>query len=94
MRLVVLLALCLGLAGSLLPADDAKAVPSKEELFRSVIANVPDYREFLTVDELYQSVLRLGERHPDLVTVTTLGHTAAGTPIYECRIGHGRRSAR
>jgi len=93
MRLVVLLALCLGLAGSLLSADETKVVPSKDELFRSVIANVPDYPEFLTVDELYESVLRLGEQHPEIVTVTTLGHTAAGTPIYECRIGHGRNHA-
>ncbi len=93
MRLVVPLPLCLCLAGSPAFADDGKVVSSKEELFRSVVANVPDYRDFLTVDELYQSVLRLGEQYPEIVTVRTLGHTATGTPIYECRVGQGRNHA-
>ena len=47
--------------------------PDKETLFRSVLEAVPDYQDFLTVDELHQAILDLGEEHPGLVTVTTKG---------------------
>ena len=91
MRWMVLLSLCLACPAAF--AGDVGVVSSKEELFRSVMEKVPDYQDFLTVDELFESVLRLGEQFPEVVTVRALGHSASGTPIYECRIGRGRNHA-
>jgi hypothetical protein len=64
-----------------------------ETLFRNVAAAMPDYKDFLTVDELQQSLVALKARYPDQVTLHVLGTTAAGSPITECVIGRGKRHA-
>lgn len=65
----------------------------KEAFFQHVVSGMPDYREFLTVDELHASLRGLKERYPDLVSLDTVGKTDLGSPIYEFRVGKGKRHA-
>ncbi|MFO7246681.1 MAG: M14 family zinc carboxypeptidase [Thermaerobacter sp.] len=61
--------------------------------FRNALEAVPDYPEFLTVDELDASTRALAEAHPDLVQVRVIGRSRSGRPIPMLRIGSGRRRA-
>jgi hypothetical protein len=54
---------------------------------------MPDYQDFLTVDELHRALEGLKEEHPDLVSLTVLGETEQGNPIYEFQIGNGANHA-
>jgi hypothetical protein len=54
-----------------------------------LIADVPDYREFLTVQELSASSRDLARRHPKLVTLQTIGTSTEGRPIEMLTIGNG-----
>jgi hypothetical protein len=65
----------------------------KEELFREVISSMPDYQDFLTVDELHGALQSLKEEYPELVSLTVLGETEQGNPIYEFQIGTGSNHA-
>ncbi len=44
---------------------------------KKLIDNIPDYEQFLTVEEMDASTLKLAEEYPDLVTVTKEGLPAA-----------------
>jgi len=59
----------------------------------SVLADVPDYQAFLTVDELKASTRELAARHPDTVTVLAAGQSRQGDPIEALRIGDGPKTA-
>jgi hypothetical protein len=61
----------------------------RDELFREVVSSMPDYQDFLTVDELYGALEELQEEHPDLVSLTVVGETERGKPIYEFQVGRG-----
>ncbi len=65
----------------------------RHKLFREVVASMPDYQDFLTVDELHGALEALKEEHPELVTLTVLGETEQGNPIYEFEIGDGANHA-
>ena len=54
-----------------------------------ILKDVPDYKAFLTVDELKASSARLVDRHPDLVRVVPIGHSTDGEEIEMLRIGDG-----
>jgi hypothetical protein len=54
---------------------------------------MPDYQDFLTVDELHGALLSLKGKHPELVSLTVLGETERGQPIYEFRVGEGANHA-
>jgi hypothetical protein len=58
-----------------------------------LIADVPDYREFLTVQELSASSRDLARRFPKLVTLQTIGTSTEGRPIEMLTIGNGSRTA-
>jgi hypothetical protein len=88
-----MLLLPLSLTCGLLSGCDSRHPVDKDTLFRSVIEAVPDYQDFLTVDELHQSILDLGDEYPNLVSVTVVGRSTEGAPIYEFRIGQGRHHA-
>jgi hypothetical protein len=62
-------------------------------LFRQVADAMPDYAEFLTVDELQQGLEALRARYPDQVRLRVVGASASGSPITECQIGRGRKHA-
>lgn len=64
-----------------------------QEIFQSLIDSVPDYKAFMTVDEMDQSSKKLAEVHPECVTLTELGHSRAGHPLYCLKIGSGPKNA-
>jgi hypothetical protein len=61
----------------------------RDELFREVLSSMPAYQDFLTVDELHGALIGLEEEHPELVSLTVLGETEQGNPIYEFQVGNG-----
>ena len=69
------------------PAGDPEA------LFRRVADNMPDYADFLTVDELQRDLVALQAKYPDRIRLRVIGASANGTPITECEIGRGSRHA-
>lgn len=60
---------------------------------QSFVQNIPDYKAFLTVSELNDALIQLGEEYPDLVEVFVAGHSRKGEPIYCAKIGKGSRNA-
>lgn len=61
--------------------------------FQSVVANVPDYKAFLTVDEMDESCRKLANEFPDLVTVFEAGKSRKGHSILCMKIGDGPKNA-
>lgn len=61
--------------------------------FSAVLAEVPDYKEFLTVDELNANSRALAERFPDVVRMREIGRSKNGESIQALTIGKGRRNA-
>lgn len=57
------------------------------------LEKVPDYKVFMTVDELDDSTLRLREKYPDIVNMFEIGKTRDGDRIYAIKIGRGRLNA-
>ncbi|MEM2126838.1 MAG: M14 family zinc carboxypeptidase [Candidatus Bathyarchaeia archaeon] len=62
-------------------------------MYEDVIKGVPDYREFLLVDELNESSTALAEEHPEIVDLFELGFSRKGEPIKALRVGDGRLKA-
>lgn len=58
-----------------------------------LIADVPEYHEFLTVQELSASSRELARRYPKLVTLQTIGTSTEGRPIEMLTIGSGPKKA-
>lgn len=54
-----------------------------------VLRDVPDYKRFLTVDELNGSAERLARQHPQTVRLVPIGRSTDGETIRMLRIGHG-----
>lgn len=63
------------------------------ELIERVLAKVPDYETFMTVDELDESSRRLAAAHPDTVTLMELGKSRSGHPLLCLKIGTGSENA-
>ena len=63
----------------------------KEE-FQEILNNVPDYKEFLTVDELDESSRKLAEQY-DSVDLLEIGKSDKGKPILCLKIGNGKKNA-
>jgi hypothetical protein len=60
--------------------------------FEDILRGVPDYREFMTVDELNTSSQRLADEH-DHVEFFRIGESTEGEPISALKIGEGSRNA-
>ncbi len=60
---------------------------------QSILDNVPDYKVFLTVDELDAALIQLGKDYPDKVTVTQVGTSRKGNPMLCAKIGNGSKAA-
>lgn len=56
------------------------------------MAGIPDYRHFLTLEELDESSRKLAEQYPDVVKMFEIGKTAEGRPLYCLKIGQGKRN--
>ncbi|WP_078427561.1 M14 family zinc carboxypeptidase [Alkalihalobacterium alkalinitrilicum] len=61
--------------------------------FQPVIDNVPDYKEFLTVEEMDKSCWKLAEEYPDIVSVFEAGKSREGHAILCMKIGDGPKDA-
>ncbi|MBB6637895.1 M14 family zinc carboxypeptidase [Cohnella thailandensis] len=62
-------------------------------LVNRVIADIPDFERFLTLDELDASSRKLAEEYPAIVRLSTIGHSREGHPLLMLRIGNGSRRA-
>lgn len=58
-----------------------------------ILKRVPKYQEFLTIDELHQSSVRLVDEFPGLAKLQVMGASTDGRPIELLTIGHGKRTA-
>lgn len=63
----------------------------KQEM-RDIVADVPDYDAFLTVDELNLSAHQLAEEYPDIVQLLPIGHSRQGDLIEAMKIGSGPKT--
>ena len=60
---------------------------------KKIVDNVPDYKSFLTVDELDESTWQLAKDYPDVVSVFEAGKSRKGHPILCSKIGDGEKVA-
>ncbi len=58
-----------------------------------VLSHVPDYKAFLTVDELHASTHELVAEAPGIVDIVPVGISRAGSPIEAIKIGRGTKTA-
>lgn len=58
-----------------------------------ILNQVPDYKEFLTIDELRQSAHALAEKYPETVTLIPIGHSKKNYPIEALKISDGPKNA-
>lgn len=65
----------------------------EQQMLQSVLADVPNYEAFLTVDELNLSAHQLATEYPDIVTLMTIGQSRQGDPIEVLKIGSGANTA-
>jgi len=62
-------------------------------MIKSLIEKVPDYRGFLTVDELRQSEVELARNYPGAVELKTIRKSKSGESIRVLKIGQGKHQA-
>ena len=60
-----------------------------KKIFEDVIAGIPDYKEFLTVEELDANSFKLAEKYPEVVSIFEMGKTREGRPLNCLKIGNG-----
>ena len=63
------------------------------EIITELLKNIPDYKQFLTLEELDESTKKLAREHPDCVSMFELGKTAEGRSILALKIGNGSKNA-
>lgn len=64
-----------------------------EEIFRKLLDDIPDYKEFLTVREMDEHSRELAREHPESTSVYEMGQTREGRPLLCLKIGSGKRNA-
>ncbi len=60
-----------------------------KEIYSKLIAGIPEYKEFLTVDEMDASSRALARQYPDRVELFEFGKTRDGHPLNCLKIGNG-----
>jgi hypothetical protein len=60
---------------------------------RDLLDGIPDYREYMNVDELNSSSEKLARDHPSTVKMLDLGKSSKGEPIRCLKMGEGKHSA-
>lgn len=63
------------------------------DFIQKLIDNIPDYQQFLTVDEMDENSKRLAAEFPGIVEIFEAGKSRKGHPIYCLKIGQGSRNA-
>ncbi|MGB6864920.1 MAG: M14 family zinc carboxypeptidase [Candidatus Aminicenantaceae bacterium] len=71
----------------------AEKVVNRDEFFQDIVSSMPDYEDFLTVDELHQSLSDLKKKYSKLIVLSKIGETEMGNPIFEFKIGEGKYHA-
>lgn len=61
-------------------------------MINRIINEVPDYKEFLTVDEMDRNSIKLAERYPDVVKIESVGKSRKGYDINCLKIGNGKHN--
>lgn len=61
--------------------------------FKEILSKIPDYKYFLTVDEMDESSKLLAKQYPDKVELIHAGNSRKGHPIYCLKIGNGSKNA-
>lgn len=61
--------------------------------FDDLLQKIPDYKEFLTVDEMDANSRQLAEEYPDVVECMEIGRTRGDHPLYCLKIGSGSQNA-
>jgi hypothetical protein len=64
-----------------------------KKVFETVLQNIPDYKEFLTLNELDESSRKLVWTYPDVVSLFEIGKSRAGHPLLCLKIGSGSKNA-
>lgn len=62
-------------------------------MFQKLLAEIPDYREFLTAAELDDSSRRLAREYPESVSLFEMGRTREDRSLLCLQIGRGERNA-
>lgn len=65
----------------------------KLEAVLKIIADIPDYQVFFTVDELNENTKILAQNHPEAMEIIPLGTSQAGDPIEAIKFGNGSKTA-
>lgn len=61
--------------------------------FEDVVKNIPDYKEFMTVEEMDASSQKLAEDYPEVVEIFEIGKTRENHPLHCLKIGEGSKNA-
>lgn len=64
-----------------------------EEIFQSLVDGIPDYQEFMTLQEMDENSRELARKHPESTSLFEMGRTREGRPLLCLKIGGGERSA-
>ncbi len=64
-----------------------------KKIIDELLDGIPEYKEFLTVDEMDQSSKKLAEDYPDIVEIFEMGRTRENHPLYCLKIGEGSNNA-
>ena len=64
-----------------------------EEIFQKLIEEIPDYKEFFTVQEMDEHSRELARQHPESTSIFEIGQTREGRPLLCLKIGQGERNA-
>jgi len=63
-----------------------------KELIEQIINRVPDYKEFLTVEEMDKNSKKLANKYPEIVEVFEMGKTRDNNSLYCLKIGKGSKN--
>lgn len=63
------------------------------KVYKTLLKNIPKYKEFLTVKELDKNSQLLAEQYPDHVEISCLGYSRRNKPVYCLKIGSGHENA-
>lgn len=62
-------------------------------IFTELLNNIPDYKAFLTLEELDASSRALAKNYPDVVSLFEMGRTKDNHPLLCLKIGNGSKNA-
>lgn len=63
------------------------------QIYQNLLDQIPDYKEFLTLEEMDESSQRLAKEHPECVSIFEMGKTRENRPLYCLKIGSGKHNA-